>query len=319
MMEPFMDKKEKTDWEEMTSKEKIKADLDWHSADFSNSLRRAHPILFLSASNRPNNHASLHLRMVWAKDFILDKFESFDMNLVDERRGWRPPYPNEIAWHLDAIIEFVSSILSNGHIPKEANMCLQWYSHLQKIQQLIVRAEKHLMKNITKTRFKKIGKANKKLNAQAKLYFGASEWSQYVDEDLLPKTSSSSSVLVNEDLPVDPLVSTTFCDEAVTLANQSNTSARNPAATTRFHENETLFNSPKEPDTLTVREPASNRRPSPPAETTEVRSEQSNVEREASESDKEESDGTLLDIQYDEYEHDEYESYSSGSDYELYD
>ena len=79
------------------------------------------------------------------------------------------------------------------------------------------------------------------------------------------------------------------------------------------HANETSFNSPNEPDTLTVREQASNRRTSPRAATTEVRSERSDKESDASQSNREESDETLLDIEYDdEYEQDEYESQSSG-------
>ena len=125
---------------------------------------------------------------------------------------------------------------------------------------------------------------------------------------------------MNEDLTVDPPESTNFHDEESVRATQLNTSERNSASTITSHANETSFNSPNDPDTVTVRErKASKRRTSPRAETTEVRSKRSDEESEASQSDKEESDETLLDIEYDDDEEEEYESQDSGSDYEPYD
>ncbi len=314
-----MDKKEKIDWEDLCPKEMIKADSYWLSSLSTNKKPASHPILSLFAQNRPQNPEALHTLMVFAKNFISDKFDSFDLTLVDDSTRTRSPYLNEIAWLLSEIIAFAFALLHRDIIPKEE--CFQWAHHTNQVHQLIKRAEKHLMINITKTRFKEISKAYKKLASQAKLYFGASEWSQYVDEDLLPKTSSSSSVLVNEDLTVDPLESANFHDEESVRANQSNNSERNSASTIASYANETSFNSPNDPDTLTVREQASNRRTSPRAATTEVRSERSDKESEASQSDREESDETLLDIEYqeEEYERDECESQSSGSDYEPFD
>ncbi len=305
------DKKAKKNWEDLNEKEITKADEYWLSG--LSSSRPRHPILSLTAPRQPKDPEALRELLARAQDFVRDKLDSFDFSLAQgEHSRTRHPFPNEIASLLATLQDFTFSILETGLIPKGEFECLNWRFRMLVIQEFIENSTKHLKINITNTRFKQIGKAQKRLAAQAKLYFGAQEWSKHSDEDLLPKTSSSSSVLVEEDLAVDPSISTNFRAQATEAAPILSLSERKPAVTNATRVNETSSNLPNVPDTLTVREQASSIRTSLDSEIIKLRKKESDADAAASSSDKEDSD---VDINYDEYdEHDEYDSYDSGSD-----
>ena len=170
----------------------------------------------------------------------------------------RQPLPNELTELVASLIAFISSTLDANLLPKEE--LLNWASIVQFINTLIQQIEEHLKAHVTKTSLKKLIRSYKALLAQAETYFGAQQWQQFKELEIMPKTYSSSNVLVDMDLMADHNMAE-FQDEEVAHAHpnfQHNTGFVSSASHQLHLANELHSNSPNTQDISTAGEYASN-------------------------------------------------------------